>query len=94
MVTQGSFDWTQMCRSILNQRGSSKVPAAMVRMPGRISAVWQRVVPHLPQNAMRSQRPLTSERCSHSTSCPWVISTACSGKLAMTAKALASRRWQ
>ena len=70
ITTHGSFDRTQMCRSMLNHVGSSNVPAAMVRMPGRISAVCEIVVPHFGQKIIRSQRLLSSERCSTSDSSP------------------------
>jgi hypothetical protein len=49
MVTQGSFDLTQMCLLTVNQLGSSKVPPAMVLTRGRSWAMWDTVVPHCGQ---------------------------------------------
>ena len=61
MDTHGRFDWTHMCLLMVNQSWSSNVPAAMVRSPGRSSAVWDTVVPHFVQKFILSHRPLTSE---------------------------------
>src|SRR3954468_21376371 len=92
IVTQGNFELTQICRLIVNQPGSSNVPAAIVLAPGRISAVWDSVVAQLAQKFILSQRPLTSERCSISASSPCMNSTDSSANVASTAKALASLR--
>ena len=41
-----------------------KVPTPMARMPGAASMVQVTCVPQVVQNSMRSQRPVSSERCS------------------------------
>jgi hypothetical protein len=94
MIAHGSFDCAHICLLIVNQFGSSKVPAAIVRMPGRTSAVCEIVVPHVGQKLIRNHRPLSSERCSISDTSPCSTSTASSLKDARIAKALASRFWQ
>jgi hypothetical protein len=91
---QGCAERVQICLWIFTQAGSSKVPAAIPRTPGRLSAVHETVVPQRGQNSRRSQRLLSSERCSYVTSGPPDICTCSILKMTGSEKALPVRRWQ
>jgi hypothetical protein len=63
-LTQECADRYQAKRLALSHFGSSKVPRPTARTPGSASIVQKTWVLHFGQNSKRSQRWLSSERCS------------------------------